>query len=74
MRSWTSAGSLDGRPDGTRPSALAAAIPALIFALAAGINVPAVGATEYLTVDIDQIGDAGAPGADLTVQILYTED
>jgi hypothetical protein len=43
-------------------------------ALAAGVDIPAVGATEYLTVDIDGIGDTGAPGSDLTVQILYTED
>jgi hypothetical protein len=38
------------------------------------INVPGVGAAEYLTVDIDQIGDAGAPGSDLTVTVVYTVD
>jgi hypothetical protein len=42
--------------------------------LANAINVPAVGASDYLTVDIDQIGDAGAPGSDLTVTIVYTVD
>src|SRR6266545_8352971 len=41
--------------------------------LADAINVPAVGAGEYLTVDIDQVGSS-TPGSDLSVTILYTVD
>jgi hypothetical protein len=41
--------------------------------LADAINVPAVGAGEYLTADIDNVGPT-SPGSDLTVTVLYTVD
>src|SRR6266508_1915560 len=41
--------------------------------LADAINVPAVGATDFLTVDIDQVGPT-TPGNDLSVTVSYTVD
>jgi len=35
------------------------------------IDVPAVAAGQYLTVDIDQVG-SGPPGSDLSVTVVYT--
>ncbi|MGH3372475.1 MAG: hypothetical protein ACRDPR_21015, partial [Nocardioidaceae bacterium] len=37
------------------------------------IDLPAVSAGQFLTVDIDQVGST-TPGSDLTVTILYTVD
>ena len=49
-------------------------IPAATFTdLADAINVPAVGAGEYLTCDIDSVGPT-TPGSDLSVTVLYTVD
>ncbi len=41
--------------------------------LADAINVPAMSAGEFLTVDIDQVGST-TPGSDLSVTIVYTVD
>ena len=41
--------------------------------LADAINVSAVGAGEYLTADIDQVGPT-TPGSDLSVTVVYTVD
>ena len=39
--------------------------------LADAINLPSVGASDYVTVDIDTAGTT-TPGSDLTVDIIYT--
>jgi hypothetical protein len=41
--------------------------------LADAINVAAVGAGEYLTADVDQVGPT-TPGSDLAVTVVYTVD